>query len=401
MDAGVCFYAVGTLIRFVCLFLPFLPRSTKFVHSTCRRSWLVAAGTAAVVMVIFGLLWFSQSAWQLVRVQDEMFTNTPALRAAPAGGQSSSTVVTVTQGNDNFYPKGDDTVKTHGKNTFVFFIGLEGVGHHLLHSLWKEMPFYQRLSEETVQSLTGINEHLMKRGLTVTDCSHPQDQMVNTVELVDTLADLLKEANKLAGVDDDQPLMLPINTISKMVSYPTLRKKCWNIDYPDLAKIYTACEEAGVMCSHVYLYRDPYALVHSTTINRGFNKNALQAIKEYQTMYSVATAQMFSFPDRTLGCWNLLQKGNGLNEMIEEEYDETWGSLRDLFAVATDDKELIESALDRVVRMSPVPEDVEAYHHSIVPADQEISMKSMLRAHDQTLAYCRQVVDVNLQRDGA
>ena len=68
--------------------------------------------------------------------------------------------------------------------------------------------------------------------------------------------------------------------------------------------LYAACEEAGVVCKHVVLYRDVYEVVNSTMVNRPFYSNYRQGAKTLNSMASVIAMELLKFPYQTAACFN-------------------------------------------------------------------------------------------------
>jgi len=71
-------------------------------------------------------------------------------------------------------------------------------------------------------------------------------------KVFDNIEELVIPINALFHFD----LSYPSNSLSNSSDFPMLQ-------YPNLDILYKACEEAGVVCQHVFLSRDPYEILKS------------------------------------------------------------------------------------------------------------------------------------------
>jgi hypothetical protein len=287
---------------------------------------------------------------------------------------------------------------------FVFHIGIEGTGHHLLSQILPQSPLLKDLPKSVLDALVNLKA-LMGPSLSKTDCGHDLNSMNNVTKQFDSLVQAFQNAENhladyLAGEDrlfkpNGRPLSVPLNAFlqqGNQQSYPMSKDPvCRKIHYPDIDMMYAACDAANVMCAHVYLYRDPYQIIQSSTHKRGFNTNILEAAKLYYTMLSVIYAQMAAFDHRTLGCWNVLYTKNS-SLTFDREYAGTFDSMRDLYW-GPDHHVDFDAALKSTLNPHPPVKDIKAYQDSVVPPDQAIAMASMVRAHNSALALCQRLVE--------
>jgi hypothetical protein len=297
-----------------------------------------------------------------------------------------------------------DVVLEHKFSTrFVFHIGIEGTGHHLLGDLLPKSPPLQNAPKPLYTALKKLHR-LSGKTVDYSRCDDEPEHLENKTqqfhEYVQAFVEVQDLLTEYFGGDDapfqtkGRPLSVPLNAFLRNTfesSYPNSPMNCRYINYPDLDVIYAACEAANVQCAHVYLYRDPYQVVKSSTYNRDFNKNVLVAAKLYTTMLGVIHMQLSAYDDHTLGCWNLLKPKN-TTLAYDEEFAETFYSMRDLYWGPE-----YHAEFDRILNSTLQPhtskEDVEAYRRSVVPPEQDIAMQSMVRAHNRVVALCRALTE--------
>jgi len=118
---------------------------------------------------------------------------------------------------------------------------------------------------------------------------------------------------------------LNANSINRMMSYPMGRSRCLNrqsiFRLPSLSRLYEACDTAKVRCQHVYLHRNPYDVLHSTTFKRRFNPTLYAALHTYTSMLELIYAQMAAYPNRMMGCLDFFE-----NEFEASRVSSGWGS---------------------------------------------------------------------------
>jgi hypothetical protein len=231
---------------------------------------------------------------------------------------------------------------------FVFFIGLEGTGHHLVQGILKGSPASDRINsmQTMVASRTSIQTKLFHRpldarrlgdiGLWNAHCN--SQRVIDTVGLKEKLSNTfrlmirdLKRNYYPDENDGNETLIFPVNTLGHrkaygMVSYPNFGgKECRFLMYPNLGLFYDACDAAEVDCEHIYLYRDPLQILRSTTLKRNFNTNMNMAIHLYTTMLYVVESQLEMYQNRTLGCYGFYETNNDTSSWREDVRRLFWG----------------------------------------------------------------------------
>jgi len=285
---------------------------------------------------------------------------------------------------------------------FVLFLGIEGTGHHFWQDLVKESPMYDDvkaygLHPTFTKTLTGsLYSHKKSRGkgLWSAPCkwadSDPQPNgTAIRIELVATLQAMkervvvvVRQNNEGdSATKKEKMITFPVNFLATgddfgVASYPGFLKPCRSLQYPNLDIWYDVCVEANVQCQHVYLYRDPYAVIRSTTDNRNINKDKLEAIHLYTTMLYTLYAQLSIFPDRLAGCWDYEKAIS--TDLPYKEVNDILGF--------PDDKALAH-AIHKVYR--PRPGLTEADKRNIVPLDFTVHMNSLSRIHDSVVNLCK------------
>jgi len=119
-----------------------------------------------------------------------------------------------------------------------------------------------------------------------------------------------------------------------MLSYPNFGGQTKTLQYPDIAALYAACEEANVVCEHILIHRDPYELLRGTARKHRYYKNIRQSAKTLVLMLAVMTVEMLKFPTQTAGCWDY-DSGKGRSAVARmlgwnpkgEEWRLAWDSI--------------------------------------------------------------------------
>ncbi|KAG7370093.1 hypothetical protein IV203_027839 [Nitzschia inconspicua] len=314
---------------------------------------------------------------------------------------------------------------TQGGLEFIFSIGLEGTGHHLMASVIKNSPdlvtmkswnLLDSVEKATValfnqNDLSGIwnmpcNEENMYaksgRKWYLTRRYQNNEQLVvafDTVKKHRKLVALLKNIqiiydNKTKSSNHPEPLRVPLNSVgfvkrTGMMSYPNFRSKCDIPPYPVLELLYSACADAGVQCSHVYIHRHPLDVLKSTTVKRPYNSPGMvYASHLYTSLLKVMETQIVRFPDQTRACFGFFDHQGAA------EWQTT---LRDMWGWTTQNQTDAFDAFIRATYRKPstfyrstsdniVAEEVEG----LFPVKHIPFLQVFLKAHEQTLEACRQ-----------
>jgi len=228
----------------------------------------------------------------------------------------------------------DDGKRSNGggnKPTFVFFLGLEGTGHHFVKTLLKGSPasrYMRRRDKGAGAKMTELADELFHSGKGLMDAYCREDRVVDTVERRDNVVTLLRDitaevANATASSGTDvapnssrnnippSTIALNANGFRYMMSYPMggIGSCSSRLKSPRLDVLYDACDRAGVRCEHAYLYRDPYEVLYSTTTKRGFNPTLYRAMHLYTHYLQVFLSHLVQYPSQTAGCFGLYEPG--------------------------------------------------------------------------------------------
>jgi len=270
---------------------------------------------------------------------------------------------------------------------FVFVIGLEGSGHHILRAVFPESPAFQRkeamgLGQVTHDLRRLVYPHGIWEGV-CTDLAQEADGQTafdNLVQAFQTTHQQARDANA-----ENEPLMIALNACEggTMQSYPNLAGDCRPFHYPDMDALYAACDAAGVQCGHIYLYRDPYEVIHSAQ-RRNFNPSVIDGIKLYYSMLGVILSQLHGHPERTLACWNLLDNEQSPPSEREDR-------MRDLFGWK--DQDAFQQKINEVIR--PHTPLSQPEREALVPSNLHVNMHSMMSAHNRVVDLCRAQVREN------
>jgi hypothetical protein len=275
------------------------------------------------------------------------------------------------------------------KVKFVFYMGLEGAGHDYLHKIGMASPALKHLQEHNAfpQDAHKLQASLLDRETGLWS-AYFQSTAANLLNLTDTRSTLVntlhRMENKVSKAEGAaEHLYVPVNILSQPYGdYGPVRylsvtkfKSVRMISYPSIELLYDACEEAGVDCRHVYLYRDPYELLPTSTA-----KHVLEAMHTSTSMMLIIASQMRTYPERTLGCWNLWTNNSkqsddvrGMQKVFGWEAGET-------------------AAYDQAMTANYVPLNVTKGTDlwRIVPARNQNYFDSMLKTHEMVLEVCRQ-----------
>jgi hypothetical protein len=282
---------------------------------------------------------------------------------------------------------------------FVLFLGIEGTGHHFWQDLVKESPIFDRVKKyglhpEFTKRLTrNLYRHKKNRweGLWSSPCQwHDSDPTANVTLIQDEVVATLRamkehvaqqQRQQYSIVEDEPPVLFPVNFLASgdefgVMSYPTFLKPCRALQYPNLDIFYTACNMARVRCEHVYIYRDPYAVIKSTVDNRAINNDKLEAIHLYTTQLHIIYSQLSFFPNQLSGCWNY-DDALSPNEWAKEINP----------ILQFPDIAALGDAIRRVYR--PKPTLTEKDKQTIVHSEFNVYMESFSKVHAAVVQQCK------------
>lgn len=261
---------------------------------------------------------------------------------------------------------------------FVFVIGLESTGHHLLEALVAESPAVAQVKERGLEDPAQRLQKLM-HPLFDGVCEFTEEANMG-LENWKFVQQLERVKKKLGG---PTPQTVFFNAQHEEISYPLGTDDCRQMRFPDLDVLYAACDEVGAHCGHIYMHRDPYEVIHSTKI-RELNPSVLAATRTYYAMLNVIYSQLAAYSERTLGCWGFFD-----GEAAEASL---WDDVQKL--LLWDDKAEFQDAVRRVVR-GRHPPLTELEKAELIPDTIAPSMESMIKAHKRTLALCQEQAGQN------
>lgn len=306
---------------------------------------------------------------------------------------------------------------------FIFTIGLEGTGHHFMDTIIKASPAQITtrkwglldivgktiLALFDVKNLNGLwnqacqdDTMYIKQGKTW-KLSYKYKNKVpagfNTVNAHNRVVKLLQTMQRIYNektVNSPQPLRIPLNSYSSkgiggagMISYPNFRGKCSMLHYPVLELLYNACDDAGVQCSHIYVYRHPLDVLKSTTVKRSFNPPGMMyATHLYTSHLKIMETQLMSYPDRNRGCFGFFDRDG--SEQWQSTMRDMWGwtfnNQTNSFATFVRDKYRKPKQFFHSTSYNIIAKEL----NGIVPAEHIPYLEVLLKAHEQTLEVCRQ-----------
>jgi hypothetical protein len=322
-------------------------------------------------------------------------------------------------------------------------MGVEGTGHHTMGAIIKDSPATEHLKDLGIHpgltrelglslfnndDFSGLwNAHCKKASFESSFSSvkknsynqtgkrpvndqlnrppHHRRRLVETLEAsgpnvavyLDNVVRNLKKINQIAQTKDSPDVVttMAINTWQQktlqgfnrvgQVSYPNFKGDCRKLNFPNLDLWYQACDLAKVDCEHVYIYRDPYAVLRSTN-RRGMHPTMLGAIHLYISHLSIIFAQLSTHSQRAAGCWGVLE--------ADATWEEVWTPLHRMFGW-TEQQDFKKFLKETYVPPTHVTEEEKK---QLAPSKFEPYVQSFYRAHNDAVALCREQVAANRNR---
>lgn len=315
--------------------------------------------------------------------------------------------ITPSASDSSLKRKHSSSQKTQRSNSpihFVIFLGLEGVGHHFWQDLILDSPmvsrlqdlgsaFYPKMTTRLMGSLYKHKASIHHKGLWSAPCTFNYTfPAANVTEIETDLVNLLESMKWFVqqkappqntttnqGSTKHDPVLVPVNLLKngQVMSYPTFAQPCRPLQYSNIALWYDICNQAEVACDHVYLYRNPWSVLKSTTINRNFNKgNMLGAIHLYTTQLQILHSQLLMHPDRVVGCWDYD------SALSPEQWKQEVEPLLHFQTSAA-----YGAALQKVYRKPNILTDQD--RDAIVPPEFQPYMKTMIELHNVVVETCQ------------
>lgn len=242
---------------------------------------------------------------------------------------------------------------------FIFTMGLEGTGHHLIGSIARRSPFVDHIQtayvwlNQVAKLQKGLYWHHYRGGADVDvgiwnahcpdhrkDASRLEDELVENLRNVEEQVKTSMSANNFTA---NTKFPIPLNTVDANakgsrvgeISYPNYLGPCRPLAYPDLSILYRACDKARVDCFHVYIHRNPFEILRSV-VRRGFSTNDTSSMQLYTTHLYVLANQLRMHPERTLGCFALFGMDSdvwmkGQKDLWDFEHDQFLKLMKNLY----------------------------------------------------------------------
>jgi hypothetical protein len=318
--------------------------------------------------------------------------------AETMSSQQSKTTDSVQTLTTNPQPHTSPIITSTSSIQFVFVVGLEGTGHHLMGAIARGSPAVKRLKvlgivPNMTKPLQKSLFHKEKGGLWNAHC---KPKLLNTTQIQQEVVEAMKT---IQGIADDgahngkkaATISFPVNTVqyngtSKygMLSYPNYGGECRKLNYANLDLFYDACDQAQVECRHVYIYRDPYDVLYSTMVNRHYAPTLLAGIHLYTSMLKIIATDLQVHASRGIGCFGLYEQDGTTGRM------NWWDPFRILWGWNEDTdsyEEYMAATYKPPTRFENKTED-EA--HSFVPKMLDPYMKSFMETHQRVVRLCKE-----------
>jgi hypothetical protein len=168
-------------------------------------------------------------------------------------------------------------------------------------------------------------------------------------------------------------------------SYPSGLGSCRQINYPDLDMYYAVCQLANVECRHVYMHRDPHAIVHSTLWKRHFNQGVGDSLQIYTSMLQVIYTHMSVHSENLMGCLDLLPS-EPTKDFEDHDSNQTNRSstLAPFFAWSSSDLTGFEITLRNIMKPTVPTRE----RDDIVPPEFHVYLQSMQEAQRAIWQHC-------------
>jgi len=331
--------------------------------------------------------------------------------------RESSLLVNMINNDDYAFANNGMNENEYGGQTrinFVFVVGLEGTGHHLINALLGYSPNMIKMKELGICSpnnnmnegeLNQLSSQFFKmdnregRGIFNPPQSETaEEDYFDAGTKYATIVEKLKRIQQIYnGYEEDhmssssyQPGMIniAINANScnapTMVSYPTFQGNGRSLQVPNMGIIYNACIDAKVQCSHIYLYRDPYDVLKSTTLKRPMNSNIINGIRLYTSVMQQIHSQMISYPHNNMGCFGFLDKHG--SQRIDD-----WERFGQIFGWGEDEEYTIEDFMTTVqdINRKTSPSLMSMTEmEQLVPSRLDVLMEAFIDIHNKVVEFC-------------
>jgi hypothetical protein len=299
----------------------------------------------------------------------------------------------------NPLPHTSPIITSNSSIQFVFVVGLEGTGHHMMGAIAEGSPAIKQLIRlgihpNMTKPLQESLFHKDKGGLWNAHC---QEKLVDTLqiqqEVVKTMKIIQGIADDGARNDKKAAISFPVNTVTAgngygMVSYPNFPGECGKLNYANLDLFYDACDQAQVECRHVYLYRDPYDVLNSTVTNRHFAPTLLAGIHLYTSMLKIIATGLQVHASRGIGCFGFYEQN------ITTGRNDWWDPIRLLWGW-NEDTDSYEKYMTKTYKPpSRFKNKTEDEAHSFVPKMLDPFMNSFMETHQRVVRMCKESTGV-------
>jgi hypothetical protein len=285
---------------------------------------------------------------------------------------------------------------------FIFTVGLEGTGHHLMGIIAGRSPATQQLKSfhiwnEKVGFLQNeLFSHAYNKagrtGIWNAHCVTQSSASVLEGNIVEKLKQIEAQTKTMMAQNSTQktiPLALNTATVATggkkygEVSYPNFLGACRQLNYPDLNLLYNACRKAKVDCLHVYLHRHPMEILNSV-VSRGFSSNDTSSMQMYITDLRVMANQMRMHASKTLGCFGFFSEDPNDTYWVEAQKD-LWA-----WTNASEHKRFMDSIFQKPKHLKFTNE--QQFQQWLLNSDHGPYVQSWWNGHRHAIQTCRQAV---------
>lgn len=270
--------------------------------------------------------------------------------------------------------------KCLNETKFVFFVGLEGTGHHLIRDIAFKSPTTKQLIalglDETHYKLAKTNKQLM---LKMPAPGTSNDTICNSMSNETTYQLFVDLLTTIASKTSTPSITIPVNCRGRgtFASYPFNIKRRPCFDIPNIDLFYRACNQVGVACEHIYLYRDLYSVIASTTVKRKFNRSVRFSILLYTSILEYLYTAFSNPLSKLTACWGVLDPG--------ATNDTVWHPLADMYGWHNRHAEF-DIFLNKLYQ--PPMEMSLQDRKRLIPAELEDEMEAFVRAQEKVLSLC-------------
>jgi predicted transcriptional regulator with HTH domain len=328
------------------------------------------------------------------------------------------------------------------KLIFLFFMGLEGTGHHLITRVIEQSPIFDKIVELDIHTLYtsqlqgSLYNQATQKGLWNAHCFQPKpngtsssNAVVDVSSKEQRVIDIVRKIRQRVAAHrpattttkTDRRIVVPLNALDTrfrlsygMVSYPSFVGHCRPLAYPNMDLWYELCyqlqheahekeDDYGIdtECNVVYLYRDPARIVRSTARRKFYKTTVLPAIHLYKSHLSIIAAQIIANPQKIKGCYNLLSTNSTDQSTWQDSlhvvlgWSENRTGFDDVINSICKPKSSWNSSSTSAKATTSIADRPTDDDDDVIPRQYQPYLDSLIRANEHVTHLCHQAMKVS------